>query len=138
MPSAERATAALDASALLAVVRNEKGAEIVVDAIADGAAISVVNWTEVLSTLTMSGKDPAQASAELRKAKGSSRALSIEPLTTADCVEIAKLRPTTKTQGLSLADRACLVLAARLGVPALTADSIWTQAETPAEVKLIR
>lgn len=80
----------------------------------------------------------AEAAAELRKAKGSSRALSIEPLTAADCVEIAKLRPITKAQGLSLADRACLVLAARLGVPALTADSIWTQAEAPAEIKLIR
>ena len=56
----------------------------------------------------------------------------------ADCIEIAKLRPKTIAQGLSLADRACLVLAARLGVPALTADSIWTQAETPAEVKLVR
>ncbi len=138
MPSAEPATAALDASALLAVVRDEEGAEIVVEAITDGAAISVVNWTEVLSTLAMSGKDPAQAAAELRKAKGSSRALSIEPLTAADCVEIARLRPSTKTQGLSLADRACLALATRLGVPALTADSIWTKAETHAEVKLIR
>ncbi len=128
----------LDASALLAVVRNEEGAEIVVDVIADGAAISVVNWTEVLSTLAMSGKDPAQAAAELRKAKGSSRALSIELLSAADCIEIAKLRPKTKAQGLSLADRACLALAARLGVPALTADSIWEQAEVPAEVKLIR
>ena len=53
-------------------------------------------------------------------------------------MEIAKLRPITKAQGLSLADRACLVLAARLGVPALTTDRTWADTEVDAEVKLIR
>jgi PIN domain nuclease of toxin-antitoxin system len=48
------------------------------------------------------------------------------------------LAPTTKPQGLSLADRTCLALAARLGVPALTTDSAWADAEVAAEVKLIR
>jgi ribonuclease VapC len=135
---ADPLTAALDASALMAVLRNEDGAAIVVQAITDGAAISVVNWAEVLSTLAMDGKDPEHAAAELRKAEGSRRALSIEPLTAADCIEIAKLRPVTKPQGLSLADRACLALAARLGIPALTTDRAWEQANVAAEVKLIR
>ncbi len=44
----------------------------------------------------------------------------------------------TKPQGLSLADRACLALAARLNVPALTTDHVWTDANVAAEVKLIR
>lgn len=122
----------------MAVLRNEDGAAIVEKAIADGAAISVVNWAEVLSTLAMDGRSPEQAAAELRKAEGSRRALSIEPVTAADCIEIAKLRPVTITQGLSLADRACLALAGRLGVPALTADRIWQQADLRTEVKLIR
>lgn len=51
---------------------------------------------------------------------------------------IARLRPTTKPHGLSLADRACLTLATRLGVPALTADRSWTDAEVEANVQLIR
>jgi ribonuclease VapC len=130
--------AALDASALLAVLRKEDGAAVVIEAIADGAAISVVNLAEVLSTLAMEGRDPERASAELRKAEGSRRALSIEPLTAADCVEVGKLRPVTKPQGLSLADRVCLVLAARLGVPALTSDGEWAKADVEAEVALIR
>jgi ribonuclease VapC len=44
----------------------------------------------------------------------------------------------TMPQGLSLADRACLALAARLGIPALTADRSWTDAEVEAGVQLIR
>ncbi len=39
----------LDASALMAVLRDEEGASVAIEAIADGAAISVVNWAEVLS-----------------------------------------------------------------------------------------
>lgn len=86
----------------------------------------------------MDGRDPERASAELRKAEGSRRALSIEPLTAADCIEVGKLRPVTKPQGLSLADRVCLVLAARLAVPALTSDQKWAEADIEAEVVLIR
>jgi ribonuclease VapC len=64
--------------------------------------------------------------------------LSVEPLTAADCVVVARLRPITKRQGLSLADRECLALAERLGVPALTADRKWLEADVAAEVQLIR
>lgn len=62
----------------------------------------------------------------------------VEQLSAADCIAIAELRPRTKPQGLSLADRACLVLAERLGAPALTADRSWARADVHTEVKLIR
>jgi PIN domain nuclease of toxin-antitoxin system len=124
--------AVLDTSAVMAHLNEEKGAIPVRKAIEEGAAISVANWAEVLSKSAMAGNDPGKLAEDLRDA------VILEPITEADCIEIAKLRPKTKTQGLSLADRACLALAARLGVPALTADSIWTQTETSAEVKLIR
>ena len=127
----------LDASALMAVLHAEDGASIVIEAIAEGAAVSVVNWAEVLSKLAEAGKDPEVAAAELRRAEGSRRALSIEPLTAADCVTVARLRPITKRQGLSLAGRR-LALAERLGVPALTADRKWIEADVTAEVQLIR
>jgi PIN domain nuclease of toxin-antitoxin system len=64
--------------------------------------------------------------------------LRVEPITEADCIEIAKLRAATIKLGLSLADRACLTLAARLGIPALTTDRAWAHAEVDAEVRLIR
>lgn len=122
----------------MAVLHAEDGASVVIEAIGEGAAMSVVNWAEVLSKLAEAGKDPEVAAAELRRAEGSRRALSIEPLTAADCVAVARLRPVTKRQGLSLADRACLALAERLGVPALTADRKWLEADVVAEVQLIR
>lgn len=105
----------LDASALMAVLHDEDGASVVVEAIGEGAAISVANWAEVLSKLAEAGRNPEDASAELRRAEGSRRALTIEPMTAADCITIARLRPITRAQGLSLADRACLALAAPSG-----------------------
>lgn len=128
----------LDASALMALTHDEDGADIVTAAVEHGAAISVANWAEVLSKLAEHGKDPKQADTELRATKIAEQGLSIEPITEADCIAIARARPKTRAQGLSLADRACLVLAARLGVPALTADHAWEDVNLDAEVKLIR
>lgn len=138
MASAEAPASVLDASAVLAVLNDEEGVEIVTEAIANGAAVSIVNWAEILSKVAERGADPATAAAELRKAEGSRRALTIEPLTAADCIEIARLRLLTRRQGLSLGDRACLVLAARLKVPALTTDRVWSDADVEAEVRVIR
>jgi ribonuclease VapC len=137
VPEAEVA-AVLDASALMAVLHDEDGAEEAAEAIANGAAISVVNWAEVLTKLAERGRDPEQAASETRKAEGSRRVLAIEPMTAADCIAIAQLRLMTKAQGLSLADRACLALAERLGVPAVTADKEWAKADVAATVQLIR
>lgn len=99
----------------------------------------VVNLAEVLSKVAERGGDPAAAAAELRKAEGAKRALAIEPMTAADCVAVARLRPVTKQRGLSLADRACLALSERLGVPALTTDEAWDDVpDLDIEVRLIR
>lgn len=56
----------LDASALLAYLDNETGAEeLVADAIAGGGTISTVNLAEALSTLTIRGRDPTDVVSEL-------------------------------------------------------------------------
>lgn len=138
MAGVESPASVLDASAALALLNDEDGSEVVSDAVADGAAISVVNLAEVLSKVAERGGDPADAAAKLRKAEGSKRALMIEPLTAADCIQVARLRPITKAQGLSFADRACLALAERLGVPAMTTDREWAKAEVKADVQIIR
>jgi PIN domain nuclease of toxin-antitoxin system len=44
----------------------------------------------------------------------------------------------TKRSGLSLGDRACLALAAREQVPALTSNRAWSKLELGVEVRLIR
>lgn len=140
MPSAEASLApksVLDASAVLALLHDEEGASEVVEAIADGATISTVNWAEVLSNVAADGDDPQEVASRLHVA-GKNVVLWVEALTAVDCVEVARLRPLTRARGLSLADRACLALAARLRIPALTADRQWARADTDAEIKLIR
>jgi ribonuclease VapC len=116
----------------MAHLNEEAGAAVVAEAMSVGAAISVANWAEVLSKAAAVGEDPEQLAEDLRDA------LIIEPITEEDCVEIAKLLPITKPQGLSLADRACLVLAERLGVPALTSDTVWSKANIGTQITLIR
>lgn len=139
MAGAEPPASVLDASAALALLNDEDGSEIVSDAVTDGAAINVVNLAEVLSKVAERGGDPAEATAKLRKAEGSKRALAIEPLTAADCIAVARLRPITRQRGLSLADRACLALAERLGIPALTTDEASEDVPNlDIEVQLIR
>lgn len=127
----------LDASAFLAYLRDEPGADVVADAIADGAVMSTVNVAEVLSRAADRGADPQRLTRQLTERGLLDGAIAVAPLTTADAVEIARLRPRTRDQGLSLGDRACLALATRLGVPAVTADSAWSRVDAP-RVRLIR
>lgn len=134
MPDAEP-TSILDASALIAFLHDEPGADAVVDALAATAAVSVVNWAEALSKVAADGDDPQQVANSFQTNDGT---LIREPLTDADCLEIARLRPLTRTHGLSLADRACLALARRLDLPALTADRDWVDLDLGITVELIR
>lgn len=134
MPGDEAASI-LDASALIAFLHDEPGADAIVDALAATAAMSVVNWAEVLSKVAADGDDPQRVANSLQS---DDAPLQLEPLTEADCVTIARLRPLTKTRGLSLADRACLALAQRLDLPVLTADREWTSLELGIRVQLIR
>ena len=134
MPDAEPASI-LDASALIAYLHDEPGSDAVVDAITETAAISVVNWAETLSKVAADGSDPQQIADSLQT---SDSPLILEPLSDADCVEIAPLRPLTKGHGLSLADRACLALAKRLDIPVVTADHNWGDLDLGITVQLIR
>ncbi len=115
----------LDASALLAYLNEESGADAVEEALGSGARVGVVNWAEVLSKVAEKGADPAALEDALRSRGVLGQALTVEPLTREDALTIATLRPLTREAGLSLADRACLALAIRLELSALTADHAW-------------
>jgi PIN domain nuclease of toxin-antitoxin system len=122
----------------MAFLLEENGKAVVAAALTGRAAISIVNWAEVLSKVAERGSDPAAVNARYRERGFIGGALLIEPMIESDCLEVARLRPITKPQGLSLADRACLTLGARLEVPVLTTDSAWADAKVPVEVRLIR
>ncbi|MBE3577908.1 MAG: type II toxin-antitoxin system VapC family toxin [Limnochordales bacterium] len=117
--------AVLDASALLAYLFDEPGAETVAEALASGVAMSAVNLSEVLAKLEDHGVGVDRAIRDLT-AYGILDAIEIMDFTLAQAQEAARLRTSTTIMGLSLADRACLALAKTLGLPALTADSTWT------------
>lgn len=128
----------LDASALLAYLRDEPGALVVENALTQGAYISIVNWTEVLSKVADLGEDPEALSQRLENEGILRNSLEILPLTEEDALLIAQFRPLTKSAGLSLGDRSCLALGKRLELPVLTADRSWTTFDLGVEVRPIR
>ena len=128
----------LDASALLAYLGNETGADLVADAIAGGSCISTVSLAEALSTLATRGKNPVELVTELRGRGLLDGAVTVEPFTTSDATEAARLRPLTRAAGLSLADGACLALARRLAARVFTADRAWVDLGVDVHVRIIR
>ncbi len=123
----------LDASALLALLQQEPGAE-TVETLLEEAVISSVNWSEVVQKSLDRGVELDNLREDL-EALG----LSIAPFDVEDAEIAAALRRGTAELGLSLADRACLALASRLSIPALTTDSAWAELRLEAVfVRLIR
>ncbi|HEY1216425.1 MAG TPA: type II toxin-antitoxin system VapC family toxin [Bryobacteraceae bacterium] len=109
----------LDASALIAMLRQERGATKVADAIAD-ARMSVFNYAEVVSYFIHAGMDQYDIDAMLDP-------LPVELIPAdKDLARLAgHLRRPTVSAGLSLGDRFCLALAKLNGLPAWTADQEW-------------
>jgi PIN domain nuclease of toxin-antitoxin system len=124
--------AVLDASAVLAVYFEEPGADQVRAALL-GSLLSSVNYTEVIGKCLDRGEGLAVA---LRKLA----AMGFEII--AHDAQLARrageLRPLTKRLGMSLADRACLALAERERMPALTADRSWKALGLDIDILLIR
>jgi PIN domain nuclease of toxin-antitoxin system len=128
----------LDASAFLAYLRDEPGAEIVENALIDGCYISIINWVEVLSKIVDLGESPDEVIKRLRDEGLLENSLEIIACNEEDAITIAKLRGLTKSAGLSLGDRACLALGKRLNLPVLTADKVWNNLSLGITINLIR
>lgn len=122
----------LDASAMLALLLDEPGAERVQRSLASSIA-STTNWAEVAQRLIPRGTDLAEVHAALIES-----GLVLVPLSVAGAERAAALRDPTRGTGLGLADRCCLALAAETGRIALTADTAWASVDVGAEVELIR
>lgn len=131
-------TSVLDASALLAYLNDEPGADVVEDALRGGSAISAVNLAEVLSKLAEVGRDPHEVTENLKHRGLLGGSLVVSSLTADDAVIIAGLHRSTRAHGLSLGDRACLGLALRLRLPALTTDRAWSRLKVGVKVVLSR
>jgi ribonuclease VapC len=127
----------LDASALLAYLRDEPGTDQVDSALEQMVAISAVNWAEVLSKLVDFGYD-VSASGKRFRDQGVGAGLIVWPFDERLAQHVAGLRDQTRPFGLSLGDRACLALGSFLKVPILTADRKWGKLKIRVTFRFIR
>lgn len=130
-PVAESALV-FDASALLALLNEEPGAEVVQELV-HRASISSVNWCEAFGRLRQAGV-PHDALRDEMAETG----VEVIAFERGDAEAAGDLLPRTRAHGLSLADRACLALASRLSVPAVTADRAWAELDVGVEIICIR
>lgn len=126
------ASSVLDASALLALLQGEPGAEAVA-AIAGDAVVASVNLAEVLGKLLEFGQ-PRDAAL---RAIGQT-AVQIVAFDAGMAIDAGEMIPAGRRAGLSLGDVACLAVARRLGLPAYTGDRSWTRHDFGVEIRLIR
>lgn len=111
----------LDASAVLAFLQGEEGADDVEEHL-DEAIVGAANWSEVAQKVRAAGADWGVARGLLL-----SYAVTIEPVSAADAERAGQL--WRRGSGLSLGDRLCLALADRLHARVLTADRAWGESE---------
>lgn len=125
----------LDASAVLALLQDEPGADEVEGAIEDGAIISAVNLSEVLATMVDAG-----ATADVAADLIVSPFVEIAPFDLESAMDAVRTRQATPPAGLSLGDRACLSLGRLRKLPVITSDRAWlgVSASLGIEVRSIR
>ena len=122
----------LDSSALLAVLNLESGADQVVPLL-DGSAISAVNWSETFQKALA-----RDVRTEALRRDVESLGVTIVPFRADEAEQAARAWLTTSAAGLSLGDRACLTLAEREGIVAVTADRAWSRLSTTVQMRIIR
>ena len=114
--------AALDASALLAVILEEPGAELVAAALRSGAVMSAVNVAEVAARLHQDGWTESEVALVFE-----TLGIEVLPFDTETALLSGRLRTATEALGLGLGDRACLATGQMEGGPVLTAERSWLE-----------
>jgi PIN domain nuclease of toxin-antitoxin system len=98
-----------------------------------GAIISAVNYAEVVTRLSVLGM-PENEILEALEILG----LEIIPFDEEQSFRAGILVNVTRPYGLSLGDRACLALALKSRLPAVTSDRAWQDVKAGLDVRLIR
>jgi PIN domain nuclease of toxin-antitoxin system len=119
------ASAVLDASAIIALLRDEPGADIVAASMGD-ALISAFTLQEVIKAMLVRGFAP-----DIVREMIDALSLEIKPHDADDAWAAALLWDATKAKGSGLGDRTCMALAISQGVPAITTDKAWQELAIP-------
>ncbi|MCA9232486.1 MAG: type II toxin-antitoxin system VapC family toxin [Planctomycetales bacterium] len=122
----------LDASALIALMRRERGADRVEAAIGD-AVISAVNYSEVCKKAVEQG-----GRVDFVASFVDGLSIAVIPFDREMAAVSAALYSETKSHGLSFADRACLALGERMKAEVLTAEQKWKLLTVATKITVIR
>lgn len=122
----------LDASALLALVNQEPGQDMVAEMLPRSLA-SAVNASELVAKLT----DQGMPEDEVRDVLAALD-LTVISFDEGQGLIAGYLRPLTRHLGLSLGDRACLALGLQTQRLVITADKAWAKLELGVEIQVIR
>ena len=124
----------LDASAVLAVVLEESGADVVAEVLRSGAAMSTVNVAEVAARLHQDGWSGSEVALVFE-----SLGIEVLPFAPEAALLSGRLRTATKELGLGLGDRACLASGLVEGCPVLTSDRSWLELDIAGiDIRCIR
>jgi ribonuclease VapC len=126
------ARAILDASAVLALFRNEPGAD-AVERLLDGSAMSAVNLSEVIQKTAQHQVPTDGLEFDLE-----SLGVEIVPFGVLHARAAADIWEAWPKAGLSLGDRACLALTQALGGEAITADRSWAKLKGRIAIRTLR
>jgi ribonuclease VapC len=126
------AEAVLDASALIAFLRREPGAEKVADVL-PRSCISSVNLAETLGKMVEHGKPLESTSYQIERLR-----IVVIPFDEEQARIAASLWKQTRRVGMSLGDRACISLALKTSLPAFTTEEIWAMASLGIKLVKIR
>jgi ribonuclease VapC len=123
----------LDASAVLAVLNQEPGAEKLTLEMLSYAAASTVNLAEVHTKLVSRGGNPEEAWEDTLSA-----VQEHVPFTEEHAKIAGDLAVVTRSLGLSLGDRACLALGLAMNIPVYTTDRSWKNLKLGIRIHVLR
>ena len=121
----------VDASAVIAFVRRERGFETVQEWL-PGAKLSAVNFAEVLQKLVSNDQERLFLHGVI-----ASFGIRVIDLDWSMAEHVARIYPNA-SKGVSMADRSCLALGIQSGLPVITGDHMWKQLDVGVEVIVFR
>ncbi len=125
-------TAVVDASAVLALLQGEPGADTIA-ALDAAPTINAVNLLEVHTVLRRQGINPVAAGTIIDALR-----LRVVPFVGGLIPHASAIHAAGRRKGLSLADAVCLATAQVLALPVYTADRAWRDVADGVEVRLVR